>query len=189
MSRSIHIEQGSSDWLALRRNKITASDASVILDINPWQNKNQLLQEKLGLIEPRPINGAMRRGQLLEPKARDLYENMTGNLMIPDVKLHDNEWMMASLDGISIDEKLILEIKCPNLKTHEMAISGEIPPYYFAQVQHQIYVCDVNCCHYFSYNGGDGVLVVVYRDDEFIKKMIEKEKEFYNCMITFTEPT
>lgn len=175
--------QGSAQWLALRKTKITASDAACIMELNPWMSKDQLMEEKLGLRPEREINWRMQRGQQLEPLARQNYEMMTGNLMTPDVKIHsENDWMMASLDGISIDEKLILEIKCTNKKNHELARDGKIPTYYFPQVQHQIYVCGVDCCHYFSFDGSAGVLVVVHRDDEFIEKMIKQEFEFYKDM-------
>jgi hypothetical protein len=45
----------------------------------------------------------------------------------------------------------------------------------------------VDVCDYFSYNDDDpvldlGIVVVVKRDDEFIKRMIEMEFDFYQEM-------
>jgi putative phage-type endonuclease len=185
---SEEMTQGSVEWKTLRKTKITASDASTIMGLNPWMTRQELLEEKLGLRPEREVNFRMQRGIQLEPEARRCYESMTGNLMAPDVKVHKGiNWMMASLDGISIDEKLILEIKCTHKKNHFLAKNGEIPTYYFPQIQHQISCCGVDMCHYFSYNCDvpfldDGIVVVVKRDDEFIKKMIEMEFEFYEEM-------
>ena len=174
--------QGSPEWLALRKKMITASEATIIMGLSPWTTRDQLLQEKLGLVEPRPVTSAMRRGSELEPIARRCYEEQTGNMMAPDVVIHQNGWMMASLDGISIDEKLILEIKCTNKTNHELAKNGKIPVYYMPQVQHQIYVCNVDICHYYSFTGSDGIVVPVLRDNEYIARMIELEHEFYQEM-------
>jgi predicted phage-related endonuclease len=90
--------------------------------------------------------------------------------------------MLASMDGVCIDNKLILEVKCTNKKNHEMAREGKIPDYYIPQVQHQIAVCCVDQCHYFSFDGNSGIVVVVDRDDKFIERMIAMEWEFYQEM-------
>jgi predicted phage-related endonuclease len=94
----------------------------------------------------------------------------------------ERPFMLASLDGVCIDNKIILEVKCTNKKNHELAKNGKIPDYYMPQVQHQISVCDVDQCHYFSFDGSCGVIVVVDRDEDYIKRMIEMEHEFYQEM-------
>lgn len=58
----IDIQQGSAEWLALRRTKITASDAGVITQLNPWKTPRDLFFEKYGFIEIIE-NEAMRRVQ------------------------------------------------------------------------------------------------------------------------------
>jgi putative phage-type endonuclease len=180
--------QGTEAWKELRYTKITASDASVILGVNPWMTRDNLLKQKLRLFPETIINSSMQRGIDLEPIARKRFEQMTGILVVPDVKIHPiNDWMMVSLDGISIDEKDIVEIKCTNKKNHELAKNGIIPGIYYPQVQHQISVCGVDSCHYFSFDGHDGIIVLVERDDNFINEMIEKEYEFYKEMCELRE--
>lgn len=184
-----NLTQGSQEWLDFRKKGIGASDAPIVMGMSPWRSVVDLYKEKLGLIEPQPITSSMQRGMDLEPKARRLFEEMTGILVVPDIKISEKySWLYASLDGISIDEKVIVEIKCTSKKNHELAKNGKIPSYYMPQIQHQIYVCNVDICHYFSFDGNDGKLVNVPRDNEFISKLLEMEKEFYNCMINSTEP-
>jgi putative phage-type endonuclease len=182
----IQIEQGSELWLELRKTKITATDATTIMGVSPWTTPLELWEQKLDIREPTPINGAMKRGMLLEPKARGLFEKKTGILMVPEVRIKN--FMMASLDGISMDGKEIVEIKCTSKKNHDLAKANKIPPYYYPQVQHQIECVGVDRCHYCSFDGNDIVVVVVYRDNNYIESMLEKELEFYNCLKTFTEP-
>jgi putative phage-type endonuclease len=180
------LEQGTQDWLDLRKTKITATDAATILGINPWKTKIQLYHDKLSDAPPMQCNGAMRRGTELEPVARDLFMLKTGLRFEPRVLVKD--WAMASLDGLSLCGKYILEIKCPGEKTHAMAVAGKVPDYYYPQIQHQMYVANVQLAFYFSFDGFDGVTVEVKRDDKFIENMLIEEKKFYDCLMSKTPP-
>ena len=113
--------QGSPEWLAFRKTKVTATDASAILGLNPWKTRLQLYHEKLSNDPPKPCNEAMQRGNDLEPIARDLFKIKTGHKMEPRVVVKD--WAMASLDGINAWNE-ILEIKCPGEKVHAVAVAG-----------------------------------------------------------------
>lgn len=178
-----NVEQGSEKWLELRKSHVCASDSLIIMGLSPWRTRQQLLDEKRGLIPSQQVNSAMLRGQLLEPKARACAEDMLGTLFMPEVMQSiEHPFMLASLDGVCIDNKYILEIKCTNKKNHELAREGKIPTYYFPQVQHQIHVCAVDFAYYFSFDGSSGVVVIVERDDKFIAQMIEIEHEFYQEM-------
>jgi putative phage-type endonuclease len=184
-----HMIQGSDCWKKWRLNKIGASDSVIIAGLSPWRTKQELWAEKLGLIEPQPVNSSMRRGMMLEGPARRCYEKMTGIDVVDAIKVsEDYSWCFASLDGISLDGKTLVEIKCTSKKNHELAKNGQIPEYYIPQVQHQIYVCGVDSCDYFSYDGNEGIIVPVLRDDVYISNLLTMEKEFYNCMLNLTEP-
>jgi hypothetical protein len=76
------IDQGTDEWFAVRRGKITASAISRLLTASgkPASNDTsrgmvfQLLAERLtGESEPSYCNDDMMRGTMLEPYARDLY--------------------------------------------------------------------------------------------------------------------
>ena len=182
----ISINQGSPEWLALRKTKITSTDAGVIMGVNPWKTPLQLYNEKISNDPPKPSNEAMRRGIELEPIARDLFNLKTGLEMIP--KVYVNDWTMASLDGASLIDDCILEIKCPGEKDHTIALSGKIPEHYFPQLQHAMYVANARGAYYYSFDGIDGVIVPVKRDDDYIEKMLVEEKKFYECLLKKTPP-
>ena len=115
--------QQSNEWLELRKNKIGASDAPVIMHVSPWKTPYQLWEEKLGLKESFS-SSAMKRGLEMEESARKAFEKETGLVVFPQVLFHkEHEWMMASLDGIDIEGKNIVEIKCPGKVDHEIALS------------------------------------------------------------------
>jgi len=184
----LDIEQGSDEWKELRRNKITATDAGIIMGLNPWTTPYQLWQRKLGLIEEQEVNDKMREGSLMEEEARNFFNKPRYEDFSPIVALHsENEWAMASFDGLNGCHD-ILEIKCGK-KSYEQAKEGIIPDYYMSQLQHQIYIADHDRASYFCYiSRSQNVLIVVKRDDAFIEKMIEAEKKFFDCLMNFSPP-
>jgi putative phage-type endonuclease len=179
-----NLVQGSTEWIQFRKKGIGASDAAIIIGANSWRTREELLHEKLGWIDPQPINERMQRGIDLEPIARSYAENEFHTLFIPQVHVNPlYNWMYASLDGISLDGKILLEIKCTNKKNHELAKKGKIPEYYKPQLQHQMAVTGHDRCHYLSFDGCDGVVVIEYRDNAYIEYMIALEQEFHNEMM------
>ncbi|MEN6512252.1 MAG: lambda-exonuclease family protein [Chloroherpetonaceae bacterium] len=181
----IDIQQGSEEWLNLRKTKITATDSCVIMGTSHWKTRIQLYHEKKDPNYRSITNERMQRGIELEPVARDLFCYKYKTKMEPKVIVKD--WAMASLDGINAWNE-ILEIKCPGEKDHNLALSGKIPEHYYPQLQHQMYVCEAEKAYYFSFDGFDGVTIEVKRDDKYIEKMIEEEKKFYDCLLNNIPP-
>lgn len=185
----INLQQQTPEWYEFRKSRIGASDSSTILGINPWRTARQLMEEKLGLKQPEPINERMQRGIDLEPRARQKFFEDTGYRTSPVVVVHpEYEWMMASLDGISDCKTVLVEIKCNGKKNHDLALEGKVPDYYFCQMQHQMAVTNLQRCYYYSFDGEKGVGFEVLRDDEFIANLIEKEKEFYQMYLEYVLP-
>jgi len=181
--------QQTDKWLKLRKDKVGASDAPVIMKVSPWKTPYQLWEEKVGITENSFKSRSMQRGLDLEDKARDKFEEMTGLCVFPTVVFHpEHSWMMASLDGMDIGKNHIVEIKCPGKEDHQLAKSGKIPQKYFPQLQHQLEVCGLDMVYYFSFDGEDGVLLELHREDKYIKNMVSKEKEFWECTRSFIPP-
>lgn len=184
----LDIEIGSQEWLDLRRNKITATDAVVIMGNSPWLTPLELYhQKKSG--KHLEQNEAMRRGILLESEAREHFNRITGHKTIPECHVHPIEnWMMATLDGV---DGVGIEIKCPGMADHETAILNIVPEKYRPQLQHQMEVMGLDEIIYVSYHPGHSnpfVMITVERDDEYIEQMLAKELAFLNCLTTSTPP-
>lgn len=180
--------QNTPEWEEMRKGKVGASDAPIIMGVSPYKTPFKLWEEKLGLSECIQ-NQAMRRGHDLEETARKKMEEMTGIMFVPVVKYHPTiDWMMCSLDCLSIDESTIGEIKTTNKEDHAKAISGNVPEKYFPQLQHHMEVCQKDSTLYFSFHNDEGVIVKVERDDEYIKKMIKEEKRFFECLQNLEPP-
>lgn len=184
----IDIQQNTPEWIELRQSKIGASDAPIIMGVSPWKKPNELWEEKLGFKKSSFNSDAMQRGHQLEPVARAMCEKYFECALYPVIGIHDeNDWAMASFDAYN-ENGLIVEIKCPGKVDHQTALDGKIPDKYYPQLQHQMYVANCIDMYYCSFDGVNCVYVHVKRNDQYIDQMIQKELEFYQCMIQRIPP-
>jgi putative phage-type endonuclease len=193
----IDFQQGSEEWLKWRRSVITATDASVIMGVNPHCTLNELRSRKLGLISEIECNAAMQRGKDLEGEARDKFnkdKGMSMETMIVESSSHP--FLGASLDGFQciwpklecIEKeysrpKIVLEIKCPLKKGMDEAKRGVVKPLYIAQMQHQLLVTGADLCYYYCFDGKEGHTIEVYADLKWQKEYLPKAEEFWMSLI------
>ena len=161
----IQLAQGSPEWHAYRQSRRNASESAAVLGLSPWMTPYQLWLVKTGRCETR-VTQAMQRGTDLEPLARAAYEEQTGLIMQPLVLEADG--YSASLDGMTLDGDLVLEIKCPLRGTrsdlwHDVQ-SGQVPTHYGIQVQHQFMVSGAALAHLWVFDGNQGILHAIEPD-------------------------
>lgn len=179
----------TQEQLEARRTTIGASDAAPILGISPYKTALDLWKEKVEGTS-QFLSPSMKRGNDLESEARVLFNQMIGDHFVEaNTMVHpERVWQTATPDGINFRGDVSLEIKCNNKKVHEMARDKKIPDYYMAQVQHQMSVLGNDRAFYFSYNGHEGLIVEVKRDNSFLDSLIEKEYEFWRSVMDQIPP-
>lgn len=137
-------QQGSKEWLDIRRLKLTASHAQAIGNMGAGLETyiTEMLSAYHSSAEKDYYSGIdTERGHELEPIARQIYELETGNEVTQVGFVEINEFVGCSPDGL-VGEDGGLEIKSPNDKKHyEMILYGEkeIESKYLWQVQFNIY--------------------------------------------------
>lgn len=195
----MEIVVGSQEWLEARRQYITATDACVIMEVSPWKTRLQLYRQKIEGTEIAQ-NEAMKRGLALEPRALEIFQTVTGHFVRP--KFVVSEWytyMAASFDGISDDNQIVVEVKCPGERDHSIAKNGQVPEKYFPQLQHQMVVANTDRAFYFSYrpvrddepgiiNAEEFAIIEVKQDIQYQDKMMEKELDFFAALRDKTPP-
>jgi len=141
--------QKSEEWLALRGNMLTASDAATAIGENHYQTPHDLLLKKCGLGEKFTGNDATRWGEKYEDVARELYEERYGEKVheIGLVPHPEHKWLGGSPDGVSESGKLI-EIKCPMMRK---IIPGEVPAHYVPQIQLCMEILNLESCDFIQY--------------------------------------
>jgi putative phage-type endonuclease len=138
------LKQRTEEWIAARKNMITASEAAIVLDCNIYQSGYDLLLKKLH--QDKEISQeATEWGNMFEPIAIQFYEFLKKEsvLSMGLVPHSIYKWLGASPDGLLLSGK-ILEIKCPITRS----IGGDIPLPYWIQMQIQMEVCNIDTCDY-----------------------------------------
>lgn len=184
MTTILDVEQGTQEWLDARKNRIGGSDAPSIMGVG-YHTARKIGMQKLGLLPASYTSQAMQRGKDLEPLALLEFKRMTGySSMTPKVLVpQGKDWLIASMDGIDLESKIAVEIKCPtNMSTHCDALNGKVPERYVPQLQHQMNVCGLDMIYYFSFDGSSGTIIEVERDDHYILDLEEKEFAFWEAL-------
>lgn len=174
------IEQGTAKWLQWRKGVIGASEAAIIMGENRWKGRQQLLDEKLGLVEPFGGNEFTREGNLNEPYARAALEQKYKERLSPTIVQDIREpFLAASLDAINSSMDQIYEIKCGARSYEVVEKSRKVPSYYVAQVQHMLMVTQMESLIFVSFRPHKPLITFeVFRNDSYIRELRKKEKNF-----------
>lgn len=184
--RVIDFPQGSTEWLASRAGKVTASRiADVMAKLKTGEaaaRRDYRAQIVAEILTGKPqddgfTNAAMQWGTDTEPFARAAYE-AHNSVMVDQcgLVLHPTiERGAASPDGL-VDGGLV-EIKCPKTATHlEYLMAGTAPAKYQPQMLWQMACTEREFCDFISFDPRlpqDLQMLVVRfeRDDKRIKEI------------------
>jgi hypothetical protein len=184
------IEQGTEEWLELRKGVLTASEMKLILTptLKVANNDNQRLhlfeiaaQRMTDYIEPQYINDDMLRGQHDEVIARDLYSKHYE--LVKEVGFISNDDLGFTLgyspDGLVGDDGLI-EIKSRYQK-HQLStiFNNEVPKDHYMQLQAGLFISARKWIDYISFCGGMPLYVIrVLPDPVFFDAIKEASINF-----------
>jgi len=156
----IQVQQGSQEWLDLRKSFFTASEAPAALGKSKYQSRTDLLKQKATGLTEEVGNAKQKlfnRGHQSEADARpfaemivktDLYP-VTATLTVDGVNL------LASLDGATMMEDEIFEHK---LYSEALAVdvrAGTLDPHYTIQMDQQLLVSGAKRCLFMTSDGTD----------------------------------
>ena len=185
----VQLTQGSAEWLDYRLKMRNASETAAVMSASPWMTPYKLWLVKTGRSTTK-ATAAMQHGTDLEPAARAAYEAQTGAVMQPLV-VQDGPYS-ASLDGIDLDGQWIVEIKCPYKGQASVlwndAVVGVVPEHYRLQVQHQLMVAGAAQAHLWVFDGEQGLLLPIERDEAAIVRIRVAWEAFQPCLDTDTPP-
>lgn len=184
------------EWLESRRKGIGGSDAGTILGLNPWQTPYELWEYKTtGKRKPMTPQQkeAVYWGTVLEPVvAKRFAEENNKKVQRCNFMLQHSEYdfMLANIDRNIVAEDAILECKTTSAYKADAWKEEEIPASYIVQCQHYMAVTGVEKCYIACLIGGQKYVdKVIEKDNEFIEFLIQKEKEFWECVKNNTPPT
>jgi predicted phage-related endonuclease len=141
----INAQQGTDQWLAIRASHFTASEAPAMLGLSKYMSRAELLRQKATGITAEVDSfkqAAFDRGHEAEAVARPLAEAYlqedlypcTGSLDVDGLQL------LASFDGLSMDESTVWENKLHSDSLAAMLDRAEIDGTYWPQLEMQLLV-------------------------------------------------
>ena len=158
-----NIEQQTPEWYEVKIGKVGASRLSDVMaegkNGKPSATRANYMYELLtarltGEYQQTYQSPEMLRGIELESEARRKYEIVTFNEVkkigwIPHPEI---DMCGCSPDGL-VDDDGLIEIKCPNTKTHlETVLHGKIARSYMLQMQWQMECSGREWCDFVSYD-------------------------------------
>jgi len=182
----VDIEQGTPEWLEWRKSRRMASESPAVMGMSPYGNANKIRKDKQGTSKGFQ-NKAMAYGHEQEVYAREFYEK-GHQVMIPHCAEDDDGIYGASFDGISIDNKRILEIKSPyhgaDSDRWRAALEGKLLPHDFIQVQHQLMVSEADSCDFIVWAPDEDMQIInVKPEPEEWEKIREAWDEFWPTIV------
>ncbi|MBJ2292626.1 YqaJ viral recombinase family protein [Pseudomonas sp. MF5691] len=136
-----NVAQGSAEWLALRAQFRTASEAPAMMGASKYQARTDLLAAKKTGITP-DVTPSQQfifdKGHATEAMARPLAEALIGEELYPIVATEGN--LLASMDGATMLGETLFEHKLWNESVVAQVKAGELAPHYYWQLEQQLLV-------------------------------------------------
>ena len=162
----LNLEQGSPEWLRIRKKHNTASEASIMMACSPNVTRNELLHMKATGSDREFSDwfqkNILDKGHEVEALARPLAEAIIGEDLYPITALDDSENLLASFDGVTLLEDVIWECKQWNKEKAEAVDSGKVPECDYWQVVQQLAVSGAERCLYMVTDGTEENCVHVW---------------------------
>lgn len=184
------IEQGTTEWLALRCGILTASEMRMIMTptLKPASNDKErahlfelLAQRITGHTEPQYVSDDMLRGHEDEIEARIKYDEHYAPVTECGFVTRDMGGYVIgySPDGLVGDDGLI-ECKSRRQKYQvETILADEVPAEYMLQIQTGLLVTERNWLDFVSYSAGLPMFVKrVWSDERYQSAIITASSEF-----------
>ncbi|MNW38755.1 YqaJ-like viral recombinase domain protein [compost metagenome] len=175
------------EWLEYRRRGIGGSDIAAICSISKWRTPMHVYLEKLGESPEEFKSEAAEWGTRLEPLIADKFAQEHPDWAIIEKKViychPEQEWALANLDRMIICPKRgrgILEIKTASEYLKHEWDNGNIPDYYYVQLQWYLYIMNLDFGYFATLIGGNRYREYeVYRDDELITQIVRLAEDFW----------
>lgn len=156
--KTLDLIQGSEEWQAARTKYFTASEAPAMLGLSKYQSRQELLRQKATGSTPEVSEQKQRlfdRGHAAEAAARPIVEAFIGDELFPETGTLEVEGLplLASFDGITMDESIVWENKLFNAALFADITAGELDGHYWSQLEHQLLVSGADKAYFTTSDG------------------------------------
>lgn len=185
-------DSSREDWLKERMRGIGGSDAAAVAGVSRWKSPVAVWLEKTGQITPEEPGEAAYWGTVLEDIVAEEFAAKTGlkvrnyNFMMQHP---EHSFMLANIDRKIVGQKVGLECKTTSAYNRDEWAGDNVPDTYYIQCQHYMAVTGYESWWIACLIGGNKfVYKLIKRNDEFIERLIQIEKDFWQHVVDGTMP-
>lgn len=165
--KTLDLTQGSDEWNAARAHYHTASEAPVMMGASNKATRNDLLRMKATGSEQEfsrwVLEVLFERGHQVEEAARPIAEAIIGEDLYPTTGVDDDDYLLASFDGITLLEDVAWECKQWNEAKAAAVREGQIPEEDYYQVIQQLVVSGAEKALYMVTDGTEEGTVYTWK--------------------------
>jgi len=153
-----NIQQGSEQWLAIRKTHLTASEAPAALGKSKYTSRTELLNQKASGVSKEIdsfTQALFDKGHKAEATARTIAEKIIQEDLYPVTATLEVEGLslLASFDGCTIDESIIWEHKLYSESLANEVRSGALSDHYTVQLDQQLLISGASKCLFMTSDG------------------------------------
>lgn len=190
----IDAQQGTEAWLNERNkpNTFNGSEAPAVMGESPYMTRTDLLKQKKSgnteEVSPH-LQRLFNKGHEAEEKARFFADEIVGQEFYPTVGYIeiDDMRLLASFDGITLDDSILFEHKLWNESLASSVIEGIVPDSHKWQLEQQLLVSGAERVLFMVSDGTKDNLVWCYYEPQEgnAEKLIAAWKQFKSDLETF----
>jgi putative phage-type endonuclease len=151
------VEQGSPEWLALRANYDTASEAPAMMGCSRYLSREELLRQKATGHTPEisaTKQALFDRGHETEAAARAIVEELIGESLYPVTGVSEKHpRLLASFDGLTMAEDKGYEHKLWNEELAAQVRAKNLDPHYYWQLEQELLVSEAESIVFVTSDG------------------------------------
>ena len=177
-------EQGSEAWLQWRTKFKSASQASTVLGVNPFESADDMKRRALGLMPPVFFNNAMRTGVERENEVRGKTEKHFGKTFTPQCWEYGE--YAASLDGMDEEGQIVVELKVSKY-TYYKILKNEFPENYKIQVMQQLLCSGADIGYLVAMNPESGEIAIsekIVLEDTFYAQLEKAWSDYSDLKVS-----
>ncbi|MGX7134341.1 YqaJ viral recombinase family protein [Enterococcus thailandicus] len=176
------IEKVDKNVTEKRTQYVGGSDVPVILGLSKYKTQFELAKEKARIIQPeKSSNPYIQYGNKMEPLIREYINTLNSLNFHPDTFLDKENMIRSNVDGIDLDNHILLEIK-----TH-----GANPTEKVYEAQMQLYFHQTGCDYGWlamyhrpkdfdlDFDRENLVIKEIERDPVYIEKILDSIETFW----------
>lgn len=185
--------QGSPEWMAVRAQRFTASEAAAVMGDHKYMTRNELLKQKATGIVPE-VDAAKQalfnKGHQAEAAARQYAEEIIGEELYPCTCEDDSQTYLASMDGLAMISNVGWEHKLLSTQLKSRVESGDLEEHYKWQMDHQMMVSGADSILFMTSDGTpeNSASIWYERDEDRIKRLIAGWEQFAKDLASFEAP-